>query len=256
MDRHLGVQFLRSGVPADTQDDASAQRARLRHALETTSCGFAKAELIPPGIGDLKMTAFAEAWTCGRAAIAAMTSLGRPDALIVNVRENGGGDPHMVALVSSFLFAERTHLNDIYDRTTDRVTEYWTFSEVPGRQFPDQPVFVLTSRRTFSAAEEFAYNLQQLGRATIIGETTAGGAHPTQAHAVDDRFIVTVPFARAVNPISGTNWEGVGVEPDMKVEADQAFDVAMKLAANSRGLRPARSALGAVADSSGVPRRG
>jgi C-terminal processing protease CtpA/Prc len=91
-------------------------------------------------------------------------------------------------------------------------------------------VFVLTSKRTFSGAEEFTYNLKNLKRATIVGETTGGGAHPVDGHRLDDHFMIGVPFARAVNPISKTNWEGTGVEPDVKVPADQALDVARKMA--------------------------
>jgi len=102
---------------------------------------------------------------------------------------------------------------------------------VPGPRLAGKPVFVLTSKHTFSGAEEFTYNLKNLKRATIIGETTGGGAHPVSGHRIDDHFMIGVPFARAVNPVSKTNWEGTGVEPDVKVPADQALDVAKKTAA-------------------------
>ena len=102
---------------------------------------------------------------------------------------------------------------------------------MPGARLADKPVFVLTSKRTFSGAEEFAYNLKNLKRATIIGETTGGGAHPVSGHRIDDHFIIGVPFARAINPISKTNWEGTGVEPDVKAPASEALDVAKKMAA-------------------------
>ena len=102
---------------------------------------------------------------------------------------------------------------------------------VPGKRLTGKPVFVLTSKRTFSGAEEFSYNLKNLKRATIIGETTGGGAHPVSGHRVDDHFMIGVPFAKAVNPISKTNWEGTGVEADVKVPADEALDVAKKMAA-------------------------
>jgi len=137
----------------------------------------------------------------------------------------------MVAGISSYLFAEPTHLNDLYNRKEDKTTEYWTLRDVPGPRFADKPVFVLTSKRTFSGAEEFAYNLKNLKRATIIGETTGGGAHPVSGHRIDDHFMIGVPFARAINPISKTNWEGTGVEPDIKVPASEALDVATKMAA-------------------------
>ena len=90
---------------------------------------------------------------------------------------------------------------------------------------------MLTSSRTFSGAEEFTYNLKNLKRATIVGETTGGGAHPVSGHRIDDRFVIGVPFARAINPITKTNWEGTGVEPDVKVAAPDALTTAQKLAA-------------------------
>jgi retinol-binding protein 3 len=153
------------------------------------------------------------------------------DAIIIDLRENGGGDPKMVAYISSHLFAEPTHLNDLYNRKEDKTTEYWTLRDVPGARLAGKPVFVLTAKRTFSGAEEFSYNLKNLKRATIIGETTGGGAHPVSGHRIDDHFFIGVPFARAINPISKTNWEGTGVEPDVKVPASEALDVAKKMAA-------------------------
>jgi C-terminal processing protease CtpA/Prc len=146
------------------------------------------------------------------------------------MRNNGGGSPEMVAYVCSYLFAERTHLNDLYNRKEDKTTEFWT-RDVPGPRLTKQPVFVLTSKRTFSGAEEFTYNLKNLKRATIIGETTGGGAHPVSSHRIDDHFMIGVPDARAINPITKTNWEGTGVEPDIKVPASEALEAAKKMAA-------------------------
>jgi retinol-binding protein 3 len=134
----------------------------------------------------------------------------------------------MVALITSYLFgAEPVHLNDIYNRPNDSTTQYWTRSYVPGRRFgARKPVYVLTSSHTFSAAEEFTYNLKNLKRATIVGETTGGGAHPGEHVALAARFAMFVPTGRAINPITKTNWEGTGVAPDVQAPADRAFDVA------------------------------
>ena len=137
----------------------------------------------------------------------------------------------MIALISSYLFDHPTHLNDNYDRKEDTTAQYWTMPFVPGVRLSDKPAFVLTSKNTFSGAEEFSYNLKNLKRAMIIGETTGGGAHPTTGRRIDDHFMIQVPFARAINPISKTNWEGVGVEPDVPTKASEALDVATKLAA-------------------------
>jgi uncharacterized membrane protein len=146
-----------------------------------------------------------------------------------NLRENGGGSPAMVSYVSSYLFSRRTHLNDIWNRRTGQTEEFWTRDSVPGRRFGgEKPVFVLTSANTFSGAEEFTYNLKAQKRATIVGEVTGGGAHPVGPRPVGNNFVIAVPHSRAINPITHTNWEGVGVEPDIKVPAADALATALK----------------------------
>ena len=136
----------------------------------------------------------------------------------------------MIAFISTYLFDEQTHLNDLWERKGDVTHQYWTLPYVPGKRLADKPVYVLTSKQTFSGAEEFSYNLKSLKRATIVGETTGGGAHPVSGHRIDDHFMIGVPFARAINPITKTNWEGTGVEPDVKVSAADALRTAEKLA--------------------------
>ena len=106
---------------------------------------------------------------------------------------------------------------------------------VPGKKFVAKDVYVLTSKRTFSAAEEFTYNLQTQKRATIVGETTGGGAHPGGPQPINDHFAVWVPSGRAANPVTKTNWEGTGVKPDIEVPADQALKTA-HLAALKKAL--------------------
>jgi hypothetical protein len=228
-DKHLNVNFspavLPKGPPPGGPDPAA-----MRRQMERLNCGFEKAERLPPNIGYLKFNMFANPDICGPTASAAMNFLGSVDALIIDLRENGGGDPKMVAYISSYLFDERTHLNDLYHRKENKTEEFWTSTDVPGKRLGGKPVFVLTAKRTFSGAEEFTYNLKNLKRATIVGETTGGGAHPVSGHRIDDHFMIGVPFARAINPISKTNWEGTGVEPDVKVSAAEALDVAKKLA--------------------------
>jgi len=230
-DKHLHVMFspevLPKGEPKRTPDD----EARMRTELERDNCAFEKVERLPSNIGYLKFNAFLDPVICGPTAMAAMNFLGNVDAIIFDLRANGGGDPKMIAFISTYLFREPMHLNDLYNRKEDSTTQYWTMPYVPGKRLTGKPVFVLTSKRTFSGAEEFSYNLKNLKRATIIGETTGGGAHPVSGHRVDDHFMIGVPFAKAVNPISKTNWEGTGVEPDVKVPAVEALDVAKKMAA-------------------------
>ena len=198
--------------------------------MERNTCFFEKAEHLPGNIGYLKFNAFPSPDICGPTATAAMNFLANSDAIIIDLRQNGGGDPKMVAYITTYLFDKPTHLNDMYNRKEDSIQEYWTLKDVPGKRVAGKPVFVLTSKRTFSGAEEFTYNLKNLKRATIIGETTGGGAHPVGPHRIDDHFMIGVPFARPINPVTKTNWEGTGVEPDVKVPADQALDVAKKMA--------------------------
>ncbi|HVH10698.1 MAG TPA: S41 family peptidase [Gemmatimonadales bacterium] len=230
-DKHLRVDFSPAVLPKDLGARDPGADTRMRTQMERDNCLFHKAERLPSNIGYLKFNGFPPPEVCGPTAIAAMNFLGNVDAIIFDLRENGGGDPKMVALILTYLFDQPTHLNDIYNRKEDATTQFWTLPYVPGKRLAGKPVFVLTAKYTFSAAEEFAYNLKNLKRGTIIGETTGGGAHPVSGYRIDDHFMVVVPSARSVSPISKTNWEGTGVEPDIKVPADQALDVAKEKAA-------------------------
>ena len=229
-DKHLGVNYSPVKLPPEGQKPSAEEEAQFRKMLERTNCSFEKVEVLPRNIGYLKLNAFPDPTICGPTAVAAMNFLAHVDAIIFDLRENGGGDPKMVAMISSYLFDKPTHLNDLYNRKEDATTQYWTLPYVPGTTLANKPAFVLTSKSTFSGAEEFTYNLKSLKRATIVGETTGGGAHPVWGHNIDDHFMIGVPFARAVNPVTKTDWEGTGVAPDVKVEASQALDEAVKLA--------------------------
>ena len=235
-DLHLRVNFVPFRMPDRPSGPNPAAAAQYRTQMEQINCGFEKVERLPNNVGYLKFNMFANPDVCGPTASAAMNFLANVDAIIIDLRQNGGGDPKMVAFVSSYLFVEPTHLNDLWTRSTDTTRQHWTLPYVPGKRLGDKPVYVLTSRRTFSGAEEFSYNLKSLGRATIVGETTGGGAHPVRGVRIDDRFLIGVPFARAINPITKTNWEGTGVEPDVKVPAAEALSTAQELAAEK--LRP------------------
>jgi len=240
-DKHLSVNFSPAVLPKDFGARDPDADARMRTQMERDNCRFQKAERLSSNIGYLQFNGFPPPDICGPTAIAAMNFLGNVDAIIFDLRDNGGGDPKMVALISTYLFDQPTHLNDIYNRKEDATTQFWTLPYVPGKRLAGKPVFVLTSKRTFSAAEDFAYNIKNLKRGTIIGETTGGGAHPVSGHRIDDHFMVVVPSARSVSPISKTNWEGTGVEPDIQVPADQALDVAKGKAAEQIRNAPANN---------------
>jgi C-terminal processing protease CtpA/Prc len=225
----LRVSFSPFKMPPP-HDPTPEDRARMREQMLGDNCAFDKVEILPGNIGYIRFDGFMDADICGATAAAAMGFVAHADALIFDLRENGGGQPAMVSLIASYLFDQPTHLNDLYNRHENSTTQYWTNAWVPGDRMPKQPAFVLTSHRTFSGGEEFTYDLKTQKRATIVGETTGGGAHPVSGHPVADYFMIGVPFATAINPITKTSWEGTGVEPDVKVAAADALTTAEKLA--------------------------
>ncbi|HEY0787365.1 MAG TPA: S41 family peptidase [Thermoanaerobaculia bacterium] len=230
-DKHLGVRYYANGAPDFSAPPPPEHARQEREWMQKTNYGFEKVERLRGNIGYVDIRGFVPPADGGATASAAMSFIANTDALIVDLRKNGGGEPAMIAYVTSYLFDEPTHLNDIWERVGDKTQQWWTAGSVPGLRFGGaKPVYVLTSSRTFSGGEEFANNLKVLGRATVIGETTGGGAHPVQPYRISERFGIGVPFARAINPITKTNWEGSGVAPDLAMPADEAFDAAYDLA--------------------------
>ncbi len=235
-DGHIGFAYN----PAAAEDirrlmgrsEEEAKQVRERRLLESRrdNFGFRKVERLGGNIGYVDFRMFASPDQAGPTAVAAMNFLAYCDAIIVDLRQNGGGDPAQIQLISSYFFDEPVHLNDLYARAADRTENYWTLPYVPGPKAAGADLYILTSTRTFSGAEEFTYNMKNLKRATVIGETTGGGAHPTSTRIVQHDFILRVPYARAINPVSKTNWEGTGVTPDVPVPAAQAFDRAYAMA--------------------------
>jgi len=250
-DRHLGFA-LDPETAADirrimgqSEEEAKKVRERRLQASRRDNFGFRKVERLPGNIGYLDFRIFQSPDQAGATAVAAMNFLAYCDAIIVDLRQNGGGDPAQIQLISSYFFPQPAHLNDLYYRAADTTENYWTMPYVPGPKPVAADLYILTSSRTFSGAEEFSYNMKNLKRATIIGETTGGGAHPTDAMIVQEDFILRVPIARAINPVSKTNWEGTGVTPDVAVPAAQAYDRAYTMALEklaSKAAEPQRKA--------------
>jgi C-terminal processing protease CtpA/Prc len=202
-----------------------------RAQLARFNFGFQKLERLAGNIGYLDLRAFAPAALTGETAAAAMNFLSNSGAVIIDLRKNGGGDPATVSLIASYLFGPQpVHLNDLYNRQRDQTQQYWTLPYVPGRKLAGKDVYVLTSSDTFSGGEEFTYDLKTQKRATIIGETTGGGAHPVSGRRINEHFIIGVPSGRPINPITKGDWEGAGVEPDVKVSAEQALSTAHLMA--------------------------
>jgi retinol-binding protein 3 len=235
-DKHMGFTFAPeraaniARMSSRNEDEVKAARELELAGAKRDNFGFRKVERLPGNVGYLDFRYFANAGQAGPTAIAALNFLAYCDAVIVDLRQNGGGDPTQIQLICSYFFAEPTHLNDLYYRAADTTENYWTLPYVPGNRMDKADLYILTSRNTFSGAEEFSYNMKNQKRATILGETTGGGAHPTDAMIVQADYILRVPVARAINPVSKTNWEGTGVAPDIQIPASEAFDRAYAMA--------------------------
>src|SRR5215217_9666932 len=232
-DKHLRVRYSHEAIPerGARREPTAEEREQRRRDLTWMNHGFGKVERLRGNIGYIEFFNFMDEELGADTVAAAMNFVNGTDALIIDMRNNGGGNPAMVALVCSYLFAaEPVHLNDLYWREGNRTDEFWTKKEVAGKRYLNKDVYVLTSKRTFSGAEEFTYNLKNLKRATIIGETTGGGAHPGGGFRISEHFAVWTPMGRAINPISKDNWEGKGVTPDVAIAAPQALRAAHILA--------------------------
>jgi C-terminal processing protease CtpA/Prc len=228
-DTHLRVRVRGAELHAALTEDEMV--AVYREQIKQANHGIARVERLDGNIGYLDLRQIPEASMGGRAIVAAMELVSHTEALIIDLRRNRGGVPNGVSLWHSYLFPDdETHLNSIYDGESGNTRQYWSQAYLPGERYLDRPVYVLISGVTFSAGEEFCYNLQALGRATLIGQTTRGGAHPTRFFPITPTLEITVPIARAINPVTGGNWEGTGVVPDIEVPAEEALATAYRRA--------------------------
>ncbi|MFI5485681.1 S41 family peptidase [Micromonospora echinaurantiaca] len=236
-DLHLRLKY--HDEPLADRDDHPDDDRMVRLAASTMG-GVGRVLRLDGNVGVLEIRPYLfPPQLAGDQMSAALRLLSGTDALLLDLRENVGGSPDMVALVCGWLLAEPTLLHTMYDRAGEPVRQSWSAAWLPVPGYPaDKPTYVLTSGRTFSGGEELAYNLQQLGRAVVVGERTGGGAHPRIGFRAHAHLEVTVPVARPVHPVSGTNWEGTGVHPDVETPAAQALDVAHR-AALSRLASPA-----------------
>jgi hypothetical protein len=228
-DKHLWVRFasdeLLSRFQGDTLTDEAKQR-ELEERQRDNFC-FKEVKILEGNVGYVDLRCFSEALEAGPTAIAAMNFLAYTDAIIFDLRNNGGGSPSMIQLITSYFFPEPVLLNAFYIRKSDSTQQFWTQACVQGPRMINVDLYVLTSKNTFSGAEEFTYNLKNMKRGTIIGETTGGGAHPIDIKPFPSLNIgMSLPFGRAVNPITGTNWEGTGVSPDISVPQEKALQTA------------------------------
>ena len=189
--------------------------------------GFHKVEVLEGNIGYLKIDYFSDSDEACERAVGAMKFLSGSDAIIIDLRSNGGGGGAVLPLLASYFFgSEKKSLTGVYLRATDSVEQSWTWRYVPGKRCPDLDLYILTSSRTFSAAEDFSYSLKHLKRATIVGENTKGGAHPVDVLIVKGDILTQISIGNSINPITNSNWENTGVKPDIGVPAEKALQAA------------------------------
>jgi len=228
-DKHLEVRYFEKAIPEDTgQDQTQEDEARDLVEWQRFNFGFAGLSRLRGNIGYLNLRQFGRPEFVAGRIEAAMTLLADTQALVIDLRHNEGGDPDSVMLLASYLFDQPTHLSDIvWPRENNRTDARWTMAQAPGRRYgQSRPVYLLTSEDTFSAGEDFAMALKDTGRATLVGEVTGGGAHPGDRRRLTAHFMMNVPAGRTVSPVTHTDWEGVGVKPDIEVSEKKAMDVA------------------------------
>ncbi|MDK1286273.1 S41 family peptidase [Pseudoalteromonas umbrosa] len=226
-DKHFTVQWRN---PAASKKQIP-KREPWFAKLNRKNSGFNRVEILDGNVGYVDFWGFDALSKSSKKTVEGIIGfVSNADALIFDLRKNGGGSAEMVQFISSYFLKPNTHLNSIYWRATDSTREFYTLEKLNGSINLDAPIFILTSSDTFSAAEEFAYNLKHLNRATLVGEITKGGANPWQFYELGNGFRAGIPIAKSINPNTKTNWESVGVKPHIEVSREHALDVAYKLA--------------------------
>lgn len=239
-DLHMQVMFSPRPVPLDdavgpppASQAEWEQRTNVVMRLimrRMASGSVEKVDYLSPNIGYLKVSGFPPDFLMAEKFAEAMDKLAKADGLIVDLRENRGGGPQSVALLISYFVDQHTRLNDIWDRDTGVSTQQWTVDKLDGKRFGGKkPVVILAGPGTMSAGEDFAYTMQALKRATVIGERTWGGAHPARPYRLGEHFFAVIPSRRTISPITNTNWEGVGVIPDIAAKPDDSLAMAKDL---------------------------
>lgn len=235
-DLHIAVRFSAAEVPdygdrnfPQKPEEALSPPAwlidRLGRSLATF--GIEEVSKSAAGIGYIRLDAFFRPYLAGEKYAAALDEVADTRALIIDLRSNGGGSEDSVALLASYFFDQPTLLNEIVAPRSGERLQKWTRKDLEGKHYGmHRPVMILTSRDTFSAAEDFAYAMQTRKRATVVGEPTRGGAHPTAPFRLNTHFVLVLPVAETISPLTHTNWEGTGVRPDIVTDAARARSVA------------------------------
>ncbi len=238
-DKHMSIEVgnrpipLDDAIPTPPQTRAEWEKQvppAVREKVLASNLGVEKVEHLSPKIGYLQIWTFGPTFLVSDKFAAAMNDLADTDGLIIDLRNNGGGLGESVSLLISYFVDERTRVNGTWDRTTGITREYWTQDKLDGKRYGGKkPVFILAGPNTKSAAESFAYQMQALKRATVIGERTWGGANASRPYRLSKHFAAFIPNRRSISPITNTNWEGTGVIPDVAAKVDDALAAANDL---------------------------
>ncbi len=230
-DLHLNVRFEPKRIAQKKHvisEEMKLKREKgMAMQLAEINYGFTETKILNGNIGYLNLRLFADIKYAEETATAAMNFLSNTNAIIIDLRTNRGGVPNMLQLLSSYFFDETpVLLSDFYERKTDTKTQLYSFATVKGKRSTNKHVYILTSKNTFSAAEAFTYTLKHLDKATVVGEVTKGGANRTKRININDEFTISVPYIESIHPITKTNWEGKGVQPNIKTSEKDAFATA------------------------------
>jgi len=231
-DKHMKIwQNPPFEAPKMTADRMVEEKLHQLKRYRAYNGGFHAVKILEGNVGYIDLRGFAGVGQGKLFADAYMKLIAQTDAVIIDLSNNGGGDPAMVQYLCSYFFDEVVHLNSLYFRNSDKTIDFFSLEKVDGEKMPDIPLFVITGKNTFSGAEEFSYNMQTQKRATLIGQTTGGGANPGGTRGINEHLSVFIPTGRAINPITKTNWEGTGVVPELLTTEDETLTKAQTLAA-------------------------
>jgi retinol-binding protein 3 len=227
-DGHLGVEYSRTMIPIETQQGPPSQQQidEFRKQGARDNFAFRKLEILDGNIGYLKLNIFWPAEWMKETVTGVMAFLMNSDAIILDLRDNHGFAGDGVLLVQSYFFKEETHMSDYINRDDGTTRQSWTMPAVPGTKLSDKKLYILVSHDTFSAGEDFTYNMQAQKRAIVVGETTGGGAHGTRSYRLSDHFSAGIPHVYSINPITRGDWEGKGVQPDLQTDKEDALRIA------------------------------
>jgi len=230
-DKHMRIMSNEPYIaPQNNLEAKSAHRMGQINNYRSLNHGFKELKIMEGNVAYLDLRMFASMEKAKKIADAYMKLLSLSDAVIIDLRHNGGGNPSMVQYLCSYFFDKKLHLNSLYYREGDRTEEFWTLEEVGGKKLVDIPLFIMIGEETFSGAEEFSYNMQTQKRATLIGQTSAGAANPGGTRGINENLSVFIPTGRAINPITNTSWEGVGVQPEIRTKKEETLEQAHMLA--------------------------